>query len=114
MKLEVFRAGLSTAPPRGRSAQVFMQAEDVAFGVLEPGGLLGSEHADVLDGLQARQIIVGEFHAARLEVADDAGAARDLEAQGGVLRLGAVGPREQRDFRAAATVDELAVGLLAK
>ena len=60
-----------------------MQAQDVAFGVLEPGRLFRAEHADMLDRLEPRQVVVGKAHAgcpqrrdSRFDVFDPATGAR--------------------------------------
>src|SRR5882762_11915948 len=90
---------------------IFVNAEGVAFRVLEPRGLFRAEHGDVIDGLEARQVVVGEHHAARFERADRGGDVLDLEAQGRVRGLGPAGFREERDLGAAAAVYELAARL---
>ena len=40
-----------------------MQAEEVAFGVVEPRRLLGPQHADMPDGLEAGQVVLLEADA---------------------------------------------------
>ena len=40
------------------SGQVFMQAQDVAFGVFEPRCFFRAEHADMFDGLEPRHVVV--------------------------------------------------------
>src|SRR5436309_9050202 len=87
---------------------IFVQAEDVAFRVLEPRGLFRAEHSDVIDRLEARQVVVGEHDTARLERADRGDDVLDLEAQGRMRGLGAAGFREERDLGSAAAVYELA------
>src|SRR5438105_7553841 len=87
---------------------VFVQTEDVAFGVLEPRGLFGAEHGDVIDCLEAWQVVVGEYDTARLERADRGDDVLDLEAQRRVRGLGAAGFWEERDLGSAAAVYELA------
>src|SRR6266545_1256501 len=96
-----------------RSGDLLVETEDVLLGVLEPGGLLGAEDTDVLDGLQAWKVVVGELDPARLQPADGGGDVVDLEAQRGVLGPGALGLGEQGDLGATAAVNELAVRLLA-
>src|SRR5260221_6044591 len=90
---------------------IFVNAEGVAFGMLAPGGLFRAEHGDVIDRLEARQVVVGEHHAARLERADRGGDVLDLEAQRRVRGLGAARFREERDLGAAAAVYEFAARL---
>jgi hypothetical protein len=90
---------------------IFVNAEGVAFGILEPRGLLRAEHGDVIDGLEARQVVVGEHHAASLERADRGGDVLDLEAQRRVRSLGSAWFREERDLGAAAAIYEFATGL---
>src|SRR5256885_389013 len=90
---------------------VFVQTEDVAFGVLEPRGLFGAEHGDVIDCLEAWQVVIGEHDTARLERADRGDDVLDLEAQGRVRGLGAAGFREERDLGSAAAVYEFAARL---
>src|SRR5262245_34164509 len=88
-----------------------MQTQDIALWILEPGCLLGTQHADMLDRFQARIVVVGELHAARLQLLDRPGDVAYLEADCGVLGLGAFGFRKQRDFGPAAAIDELPVRL---
>src|SRR6266853_1723361 len=95
----------------GLLSDIFVNAERVAFGVLEPCGLFRAEHGDVIDGLESRQIVVGEHHAARLERADRGGDVFDLEAQGRMRGLGAARFREERDLGSAAAVYEFAARL---
>ena len=57
----------AAAMPSGWSGQILVQAEDIPLRIFEPGRLLGAEHADVIDRLQARQVVVGKAHAARFE-----------------------------------------------
>ena len=45
--LELLATGLGKSG--SGDGDVFVQAKDVALGVVEPGRLLGPEHADVLD-----------------------------------------------------------------
>ena len=68
-----------------------MQAQDVAFGVAQPGGALRAEHADVLHRLETRQVVVVEDHAALLQPGDRRRDVGDLEADRGVLGLRAFG-----------------------
>src|SRR5260221_5324890 len=95
----------------GLLSDIFVDAERVPFGVLEPRGLFRAEHGDVIDGLEAWQIVVGEHHAARLERADRGGDVHDLEAQGRVRGLGAARFREERDLGSAAAIYEFAARL---
>src|SRR6266480_6982677 len=90
---------------------IFVQTKDVAFGVLEPRGLFRSEHGDVIDCLEARQVVVGEHDAARLERADRGGDVLDLEAERRMRGLGAAGLREEGDLGSIAAVYELAAQL---
>ncbi len=95
---------------RPSSVLGLVDAEDVALRVLEPRGLLRSDHADVVDGLQAGQVVVLEHHAAVLELVDLLHHVGDLEAQGGVLGPGSLGLRDEGDGRLArARQDEVAV-----
>jgi hypothetical protein len=87
-----------------------VQAENISFRVLEPRGSFRAEHADVLDRLQARQVVVGELHAAPLKLANCGADVADLEAERRVFRLGSARPGKERDLGAAAAVRELAVG----
>src|SRR6266853_428163 len=96
---------------RALLSDIFVNAEGVAFRVLEPCGPFRAEHGDVIDGLESRQIVVGEHHAARLERADRGGDVFDLEAQGRVRGLGAARFREERDLGSAAAVYEFAARL---
>src|SRR5438034_361990 len=66
---------------------------------------------DVIDGLEARQVVVGEHDAARLERTDRGDDVLDLEAQRRVRGLGAAGFREERKLGSAAAVYEFAARL---
>src|SRR5258705_5899738 len=95
----------------GLLSDIFVNAERVAFRVLEPRGLFRAEYGDVIDGLESRQIVVGEHHAARLERADRGGDVHDLEAQGRVRGLGAARFREERYLGSSAAIYEFAARL---
>src|SRR4029077_14186397 len=90
---------------------IFVDAEDVAFRVLEPRRLFRAEDGDVIDGLQAREVVVGEHDAARFEGADRGDDVIDLEAQRRVRGLGAARFRKERDLGSAAAVYEFSAGL---
>src|SRR5207248_9518175 len=92
---------------------VFVQTEDVAFGVLEPRGLFGAEHGDVIDCLEARQVVIGEHDTARLERADRGDDVLDLEAQRRVRGLGAARFRESATFGATAGAHDFSVAVAA-
>ncbi|OHC77408.1 MAG: hypothetical protein A3H24_10520 [Rhodoferax sp. RIFCSPLOWO2_12_FULL_60_11] len=48
---------------RWRSRHVFVQAQDIAFGVLKPGRLLRAEHADMVDRFQVGVVVIGKSYA---------------------------------------------------
>ena len=89
-----------------------MLAQDVCFGVHEPGGLLGAQYAHVADSLQPREVVVLECHPGAMQLGDAAGDVRQLEADGGVVGPDATRLRQQRERGARAVIDELATGLL--
>ena len=87
-----------------------MEAEVVAFGVLEPGGFLGTQHANVFHGLESRQVVALEHHTRLLQFGDAGSDVRDLEADRGVLGFGALWLGEEREellatFRDLRSVD---------
>src|ERR1700750_1983260 len=65
-----WRRGRGQDPVLGHSAQVLVDAEDVALWIAEPGRLLGAEHAHVSDRLEPGEVVVVEDHAAGLELLD--------------------------------------------
>lgn len=94
-----------------RPGQVFVQAEDVAFGIGEPRGLLESQNADVLDGLKTRQVVVGKDNAAGLQRGDRYVNVLDPKANGRVLGLGLNVSREESDLGSAAAIHDLPIRL---
>jgi hypothetical protein len=62
--------GVMSASARHVADHVFVQAEDVALAVCEPGSLLVASEAHVVDGLDLRRVVVQEAHAALRKVLD--------------------------------------------
>ena len=101
---------LSAGSARG-SALGLMDAKDVALGVLEPRGLVGSDHSDVLHRLETGQIVVLEHHAALLQLLYFLHHVLHLEAQRRVLGLRTLGLGDERDGGSPrAREHEIAVG----
>jgi hypothetical protein len=73
----------------------------------------GTEDAHMVDGLQAGEIVLLEDHAGLLQRRDGSGDVIDAEADCRVFGLRSAGFREQRDYRAAAGLDEFSIRLLA-
>ena len=64
-----------------------VKAQDVAFGVGDPGCLFVAHDAHVVDGLDLWRVVVEEAHSAILEVLDLVGDVLDLKGQHGVSAL---------------------------
>ena len=64
-----------------------VQAEDIAFRIVEPCGLFRPQHADVIDGLEAGEVVVVERHALLLKRLDRVRDVCDLPTHRGVFRL---------------------------
>ena len=60
-------------PPTSAFRDVLVEAEVVPLRVLEPRGLLGAEDADVVDGLEAGQVVILEDDARLLQFGDARG-----------------------------------------
>ena len=88
---------------------VFVNAETVAFGVLEPGGLLRSEQTDMIHGLQSGRVGVFEDLPCALQLIDAGCDVGQPEADRLRVGLGSVRFGEQREGAAAHDVDELSV-----
>ena len=86
-----------------------MDVQIVAFDVLEPRRFLGTQNADVVDDLQAGEIVVFEDHAGTVEPIHACRDIGHLKADLGVIGLGAGLFRKQGDQRAATLIDELPV-----
>ena len=84
-----------------------MQAQDVAFGIREPCSLLGTKHAHVVDGREARQVVVSERDATSCQVADLGGDVGHLETHRRVRGLLAVRFRHERKHPSLAESEEL-------
>lgn len=64
-----------------------MEAEDVSIGIVEPCGLLRAQHADMIDGPQAWEIIIVEDNTTPLKLMDLRNNITHLEADRRVIGL---------------------------
>src|SRR5688572_16935253 len=92
----------------------FVDAEEVALSVFEPGSLLRPEDADVVHRLESGEIVVFELHSARGQLLNHFRGVGNLEADRGVLRLGGCRFRQQSDQPAGAREEILPVARLAE
>src|SRR5690349_17399763 len=81
-------------------SEPLVHAEDVVFGIHEPGALLGIGSTDMVIGLQIGKVIVLEPNTPGLHVLDRLFNVRDLETQSGVLGVLSIFHRHQLQHRA--------------
>jgi len=89
--------------------QVLVNAEDVSLGVFEPGRFFGTEDADLVDGLEAGEVVVFEDHAAGGQGGHGCSGVGDFETDGGVLGVGAMRLLQECQKTAAELEEILAV-----
>src|SRR3954471_9580731 len=101
---------------RRGSVNILVDAKIIAFRILEPGGLLGAEHANMIDGFQPWKIIIFKYDASRLQRFDLRRDVTHFEADRRVVGLGPALFWKQGKRSAAAPdlIDKLSVRFCAE